>query len=276
MIAFLDFRLADTGGPVTAGQLTTRDGTLAGSDVLDQLFLASHVTLAIHGFNVTRPSGRQSLGDFAAALEGAQARGPVVCVLWPGDASLGPLSFLSYPLEGNDADDTAAALADWVNRHLRDDTTIAVVSHSLGARVALGALARVDRRRFGLREVCVMAAAVDDASVSDPGLYRPVADRVTSVSVLASRRDRVLQWAYPAGDLVQALLFFWKDAPGGALGRHGPRPFRQWPVPDDIATTIIPDDRNAGHGDYLFSPVPNDNQRRAAAFADHVLGGRDG
>ncbi len=273
MIFFLDFRLDDAGGPVTPGQLYARDGTLAGRAAEDALLVASHVTVAVHGFNVTRPAGRQSLGDFVAALGPQAARGPVLAVLGPGDASLGAASFLSYPTEGNDADDTAQALAEFLNRTLRTDTTLDFVSHSLGARVVMGAIAALDRNRFGIREVCLMAAAVDDSSLSDPGTYRPAADRAVRVSVLASRQDAVLKWAYPAGDFVQALLFFWKDAPGGALGRFGARPYRTVPVPEHVVTRVIPDDRHAGHGDYLFSAPPNDNQQRAAAYAQQVLAG---
>jgi hypothetical protein len=275
VILYLDFRLDDAGGPVTAGQAYERNGTLEGRAAEDALLVADHVTVAVHGFNVTRPAGRQSLGDFVAALARQQPAGPILAVLWPGDVNLGPLSFLSYPVEGNDADDTACALARYLDRVLRPDTTLSFVSHSLGARVVFGAISQLDRKKFGVREVCVMAPAVDDSSVSDPGSYRVAADSSVRVSVLASRQDNVLKWAYPIGDFVQALLFFWKDAPGGALGRFGARPYRDLPVPDEVVSTLIPDRDKVDHGDYLFSPAPDPRQRRAAAFADTVLAGDD-
>ena len=275
MILFLDFRSADAGGAVTHGVAYDRDGTLSGQSAEDLLLVADHVTIAVHGFNVSRAAGRQSLGDFAAALTQQAPLGPIVAVLWPGDSNLGALSFLSYPTEGNDADDTAAALAAWLGRVLRPDTTLSFVSHSLGARVVFGTINALDRKRFGIREVCVMAPAIDDWSVSDPGTYRTATECVNRVSVLGSRQDNVLKWAYPAGDFVESLLFFWKDAPGGALGRHGAKPFRTLPVPDDVTSTIIADVEKVDHGDYLFSPTPDPRQLRAARFADAVLAGDD-
>ena len=275
MILYLDFRLDDAGGPVTTGQAYERNGPLEGHAAEDALLVADHVTVAVHGFNVTRPAGRQSLGDFVAALTRQQPEGPILAVLWPGDVNLGPLSFLSYPVEGNDADDTACALARYLDRVLRPDTTISFVSHSLGARVVFGTINQLDRKKFGIREVCVMAPAIDDWSVSDPGTYRTAADYSNRISVLGSRQDNVLKWAYPVGDFIQSLLFFWKDAPGGALGRYGAKPYRDQPVPDDVVSTIIADALKVDHGDYLFSPTPDPRQLRAARFADAVLAGDD-
>ncbi len=274
MILFLDFRDADAGGPVTHGIAYDRDGTLSDHEAEDQLLVAEHVTIAVHGFNVTRPAGRQSLGDFCAALTRQMPAGPIVAVLWPGDVNLGALSFLSYPLEGNDADDTAAALSHYLDRVLRPSTTLSFVSHSLGARVVFGAINKLSRSKFSIREVCVMAPAVDDWSVSDPGTYRTAADWSNRISVLGSKRDNVLKWAYPVGDFVQSLLFFWRDAPGGALGRFGAKPYRDDAVPKDVVSTIIADSVNVDHGDYLFSaPTPDPRQERAARFADTVLSG---
>lgn len=275
MILFLDFRDANAGGAVTHGIAYERGGTLSGRDAEDRLLIADHVTIAVHGFNVTLPAGQQSLGDFSAALTRQLPAGPVVAVLWPGDANLGALSFLSYPTEGNDADDTAAALAAYLTRVLRPGTTLSFVSHSLGARVVFGTIDNLSRSRYSIREVCVMAPAIDDWSVSDPGTYRTAADYSNRISVLGSRQDNVLKWAYPVGDFIQSLLFFWKDAPGGALGRYGAKPYRDQPVPDDVVSTIIADALKVDHGDYLFSPTPDPRQLRAARFADAVLAGDD-
>ena len=73
-----------------------------------------------------------------------------------------------------------------------------------------------------LKQLCLTAAAVDDYCLGYDLDYRDTALQAERVSVLASRKDRVLRYAYPAGDLLQALCFFWTDTAGLALGYHGP------------------------------------------------------
>jgi hypothetical protein len=83
--------------------------------------------------------------------------------------------------------------------------------------------------------------------------------------------------AYPVGDLVQAFLFFRKDRRGAALGYHGPRPSGAEVVPPNVFHVQVPEAPLAvDHGDYFpGGAVPNEQQRRAAQFADAVLRGVD-
>ncbi|MEA3246160.1 MAG: alpha/beta hydrolase, partial [Gemmatimonadota bacterium] len=233
------------------------------------------VTFVIHGFNVNRASGRAKLHAFAEGLAahgggGGDGSRAMVAVTWPGDSWAGPLG---YPLEGNDADDTAAALADFIETWIPGGATFDFVTHSMGARVAFETMRRLPRGAYTFGQVCVMAAAVDDFSVSEPPVYRGVVERAARVASLASRSDLVLRLAYPLGDLVQAFLFFWKDVSGLALGYHGPRPGRFAAIPANVLARQIPDSDGVGHGDYLYSGMPNARQRRAAGFAGGVIAG---
>lgn len=230
---------------------------------------ARRVVFLVHGFNVSWESGRDSLRwlgeELASAVEGL-----VVAVTWPGDSGLGPLG---YPWEGRDADDTGLALSKIIINHVAPGAEISFLTHSLGARVALDALARLDADRWLLREVCVMAAAVDDTCFNAEAIYASVAAQARRTTVLASTGDRVLQLAYPAGDLVQSWIYRWKDRAGRALGRRGPRNADGRLTSPKVRHEQIPDPPPVGHGDYITSGPPNDFHRACASFARQVLAG---
>ena len=80
MIYILDFRGANFGGPVVPGRIVQIGGLLTEDD----LRLESKVTFLLHGYNVSREEGRESLLRLANELPSA-ADGAVVAVLWPGD-----------------------------------------------------------------------------------------------------------------------------------------------------------------------------------------------
>jgi len=101
---------------------------------------ARRIAFLVHGFNVSWESGRDSLRRLGAALQ-PSFDGLVIAVTWPGDSGLGPLG---YPWEGRDADDTGLALAKIIGEHVGDGAELSFVTHSLGARVALEACARLD------------------------------------------------------------------------------------------------------------------------------------
>ena len=262
MIFILDFREANRGGAVVPGRLTK------GSK--DDLRRASKVTFLVHGFNVSRRDGTEKLTRLAGLLPAA-ADGAVVAVLWPGDHFV---RAFSYPFEGRDADDTAAMLARYIGRVLRRGTEISFVTHSLGARLAMETVKRLRRRGYVFRQICLMAAAIDDFSLAEPRDYRAATNEADRVAVLASRKDRVLRFAYPAADRLQAFLFFWRETAGVALGFHGPRPARRSPIPPGVYREQIPQRRGSGHDDYLPDDPPNLEQRSAVQFADEVLQGR--
>jgi hypothetical protein len=108
----------------------------------------------------------------------------------------------------------------------------------------------------------------------DPEVYASSAVSAQRVAaILASRKDSVLRLAYPIGDLLQAVFFFWKDSVGLALGYEGPRPAGSHSIPGDVYHVQIPDARNSDHGDYIPGETPSPNQLSAAEFAREVLQG---
>lgn len=99
MIYFLDFRGKDRGGPVLPGKIVSLTGIVSGQE--DALCFESRIIFLIHGFNVDRRSGQANLRSLAQELVSA-GDAALVAVTWPGDNWA---NALSYPLEGNDADD---------------------------------------------------------------------------------------------------------------------------------------------------------------------------
>lgn len=271
MIYVLDFRLQKVGGPVAPGVLALGPGGTTGSGPSpeDWLRLETRLIFLVHGFNVNREEGRRGLLDLAHRLAEPQGVG-VVAVLWPGDSSIGPLS---YSFEGRDADDTAAELLRFIDRAVPEGVPLSFVAHSLGSRVVMETIERLKNSRFPTGEVCLMAAAVDDDCLAST-VYSAAMVKPRRVAVLSSKKDRVLQLAYPAGDLLQAFLFT-KDIAGLALGYIGPKPARRSgaPVPPNVLHEPIPKSRDAGHGDYIPGTTPTPEQLSAVRFAGDVLAG---
>ncbi len=257
----LDFRNANVSGAVVPGQLTRGR--------LDELRRARHVVFLVHGFNLNRAEGRAAMGNLARKLP-RMRDAALVSVLWAGDHWSGAIS---YSFEGRDADDTGFYLYRFISDYLHRSTRISFATHSLGARVALEAIGRLGRLGYFADQVCMMAAAVDDYSLAIPDGYKAAVDRCGRVAVLASRRDNVLKFAYPAGDLLQSFVF-WRDEDfGSALGYHGPRSRRQYRVARHVTHTQISDARDAGHSDYIPNSPPTRNQESAASYCDQVLSG---
>jgi hypothetical protein len=119
-----------------------------------------------------------------------------------------------------------------------------------------------------------MAAAIDNDSLAASTEYRNATTYATRVAVLHSSCDKVLRFAYPAGNLLQAFLHFTATS-DAALGLNGPRPHSTpyQDVPANVYVDKIPDQRKVDHGDYLpgIDPVPNSKQRSAASFANDII-----
>lgn len=257
------------GGPVLPGRVVNPAGLSDPAATAEFLAVQLRVVFLVHGFNVSRPSGQEKLAAFANRLTFDEDRA-LVAITWSGDSSIGPVS---YPFEGNNADDTGAELAAFIQRTFAPGTELSFVSHSLGARVVFETLKGLSGDRYPIGQVCVMAAAIDDFSVSEPQVYSQQVTSAERVAVLASERDNVLRWAYPLGDLLQSFIFFWKDVSGLALGYHGPRPGRFDPIPPNVKHVQIPTNCGVDHGDYLFAGVPGPLAARAVRFADLVVRG---
>ncbi len=181
------------------------------------------VLLVTHGFNVNQADGLEKLSDWAKLLD----LGSTVCVgmLWPGDARW--IHVVDYPVEGNEAMDAGNSLADFLNNNFTPALSLSFASHSLGARVVLQTIQGLNR---AVRRLLVMAGAIDNTCLASE--YANAAAKVQSISVLASRSDDVLKWAFPTGNFVSGL--FSRGAPyvHEALGREGPA--EPYPSSDSI------------------------------------------
>lgn len=124
------------------------------------------------------------------------------------------------------------------------DTSLSFVSHSLGARMVLETIRQLHRR---MRSLILMAGAIDDDCLTDE--YQDAADNVDSISILASRSDWVLKFAFPSGNFLSGIISRGHPYWHAALGREGPATISGIHLhPGDWQ---IPDNWGYGHGDYL-------------------------
>ena len=263
----LSFRESSEGGAVTPGMLTQENGqTIPATD----LRLASKIVFLVHGYNVDEAEGKDKLLRLADMLPSMQDAA-FVATLWPGDHWMGGLS---YPLEWRDARDTSTRFARFIGDNLRREVPLYFVTHSLGARVAMDTIRSVWQSGFNVKQICLMAPAIDDDSLSDFRVYRRATEEADRVTVLSSVNDEILGLAYPVGDLLYT-AFHENEYWDLALGYHGPKsePDLNQSVPGNVFHVPTPDDRGVDHGDYLPEQTPNDEQESAAAFADKVLTG---
>jgi Alpha/beta hydrolase of unknown function (DUF900) len=239
--------------------------------------MARRVVIAVHGFNVDRPAGRTSLGEFMTPIAPSLGDALLIAVLWPGDSRVG---FLSYSFEGTDADDSAHRLARRILDWLHPSARLCFAAHSMGCRVVMRciqALVELGAAQT-VEQVCLMAAAVDRTCLADPAVrgFAGATRRAVRVAVLSSVNDKVLTFAYPVGDLLQGWLYAETEEPGLALGTRGPSFARSFD-PDAKARVYhkpTPADRGVDHGDYLpDGPHPSAKELAAAVFAAAAVAG---
>jgi hypothetical protein len=250
MTYFLDLRADSVGGILAAEVTARRDRERIDSAELDRESRGRDVVLVAHGFNVDREAGIERLSWWEERLQLGQAL--FVGILWPGDSVWAPV--VDYPLEGNEAIASGRRLGDYLSRHLPDAVSLSLAAHSLGARVALETIRRLVRpgpARRPVRCLILMAGAIDDDCLSKE--YRDSAEKVESISILASKGDRVLELAFPVGNLLGGIITRGEPYWHAALGREGPGA----PFPDGLrAGWQIPDAWKYGHHDYLGDAPP--------------------
>ncbi len=260
---FIDFRTSWAGGEVCDAQLklwTGEDDFSNPEKDYDDLSLGDlqsfvygkDVLLTTHGFNNNRAQGIEALSRWGGLLS-LPASAVFVGVLWPGDSE--SLHALSYPAEPTHAMDAGGRLGAFVDNNLKNASSISFTSHSLGARVILEAITSMSRQ---VRRAIIMAGAIDDHCLTRE--FSGAQQRVDLISVLASKEDDVLRWAFPIGDLAAEIIDhdhpWWESA----LGRFGPAETPQHYRPP----CQIPPEWKYGHGDYLrtspsaLGPFPPD------------------
>ncbi|HEX4507157.1 MAG TPA: alpha/beta hydrolase [Alphaproteobacteria bacterium] len=276
MTYFLSFRTQDVGGPVADPRLYQGDGTasplslaLVPDVLIPSIVGGRNLLFGAHGFNVSQTAGACSLGyldqylalgqqgSFSGMAQagGVEGEPPIstsqdlfIGILWPGDCWL---PVVDYPFEGGVAQDCGRRLAVFCNTRCANAQSLSFVSHSLGARLVLEAVSRLNVRA---QSVCLTAAAINRDCLTTQ--YARAAANADSISILASEADWVLKVAFSIGDPFADLLNDDHTPFQAALGRKGP----PTPAPPPIrAPWQTPDNPPGyGHGDYLpkCAPLP--------------------
>lgn len=276
MTLYLNFRSGAVGGGVVDPYLLDGDGTqvppalraLGWAEIAPRL-AGRNLLFAVHGFNVDYQWGAASLGRLEARLLqlGLGPSDVVIGVLWPGDYWL---PVVNYPFEGGVAMDCGRRLADFCGRWLAPAQSLSFVSHSLGARLVLEAVAHLDRPA---RLMCLTAAAINQDCLTTE--YAAAAANAEAVSVLASHSDLVLKVAFRIGDPISDALHDDHGAFDSALGYNGAPPSA---VPPVTAPWQIADGADYGHGDYLppgdtAAPAPDAKWPQPAGFMARAFRG---
>ena len=243
MALFLSFRYQPVGGstrPEPAAWQSNASFALRSVDISRFVALAAgrDVLFGVHGYNNSQPEAVCALARLEQLLALPQSA-IFIGVLWPGDSSFGAIS---YPVEKPTATAVGRHLAAFCNKRLKGSESFSFASHSLGGRVVLEAIRRLDRPA---RAACLMAAAIERTCLEEE--YADAFANCDAVSVLASHRDNVLRMAFPLGNLFGHVLDLSANPWSDALGYAGPpkaigKTTRPWQIGDDEEYT---------HGDYL-------------------------
>lgn len=187
-----------------------QDFTLA--DVL-KLAKDKHVAVMVHGFNNPMGNVMGAYWELIAGMQTSGVAGPkgyglVIGFAWPGLQT--GLGFFPAVIT---AKKSAPFLIDLVN-HLRTVAlSVDVQTHSLGARVALVALA--NPKKVFVDNLMLTAPAVDNHLLEPDQAFHRALDSCNRCFVYHSGKDPVLKVAYIIGDVT--------DGIHKALGLNGPR-----------------------------------------------------
>lgn len=173
-----------------------------------------HLVLLVHGYNVSEKEAdaaydvfeqhQRSLLAWPSEIYAPDRR--VVRVYWPGNAELGPLSFLFFMHSISHAKQSGEYLADALEQAAASgQLTVDVVAHSLGCRVVLEAIAALQAgTRVRFERLVFFAAAVAIHKIEVDGKQRLALEYCQHVEEgalsLYSGKDIVLSAAFPAGE----------------------------------------------------------------------------
>jgi alpha/beta hydrolase family protein DUF900 len=243
---FLSTRAHSVGGPVGPVKILDADRRGYPGDLTAELVNAiqgREVFFATHGFEVNQANGIQSLTNWLNNLQIGSA--VPIGILWPGDCVI-PI-FVDYIAEGRDAISSGKLLAAFLNANFTGAATLSFASHSLGARVVLQTIAGL-ANAFRVRRTVLMAGAIDDNCLT--GEYSAAAGKIEEISILASTKDDVLEFAFPLGNPLQGIIDSGHPYYHAALGRTGPA--APYPVAPRLQPNwLIPENFAYGHHHYL-------------------------
>ena len=250
MTQFLDARLSAVGGElattvaVNQGTSINNYGGLAMTDLLKAIS-GQHVLIGTHGFNVNRSDGINALSNWETLLQ-LPMGSAFVGLLWPGDSIWA--HGLDYAEEAKVADDAGVLIADFIDNTFTGAASISFSSHSLGARVVLST---VNHMSLPVRRVTLMAGAIDDNCLNTE--FQAAAQKVNQISLLCSSKDEVLRAAFPIGNFFAGIIAAGHPWWHAAIGHAG----AATPLPSNVqAPSMIPDNWNYQHGDYLLINNP--------------------
>jgi len=172
-----------------------------------------HLMILVHGFKNDMDDVLGAYWELTdrlvkAGVTGAGGYGLVIGFTWPGFQTAA--GFFPARLTAKKA---APFLRDLVNALRGVAHTVDVETHSLGARVALTALA--NPKKVFVDNLLLTAPAVDDNLLEPDKGFHASLESCNRCLVYHSRRDSVLSGAYPLADVA--------DGVRPALGLKGPR-----------------------------------------------------
>lgn len=161
-----------------------------------------HVCILVHGYSNPLPGVLNAYGELQKRMKKVgiathPAYGLLVGFTWPG--WWGP----EFPLARHSANYAARALRKLIHDLRPEALSIDIQTHSLGARVALGALK--NPKTVFIDNLMLTAPAVDN-TVFKPGReFHHALDACNRCFVYHSKRDTVLKIYYPAGDFFDSV-----------------------------------------------------------------------
>ncbi|MFN0100696.1 MAG: alpha/beta hydrolase [Bryobacteraceae bacterium] len=215
-----------------------------------------HVCVLVHGFNnpienVTKAYWELVKGMDQPGLNGPTGYGLIVGFTWPGSRT--PVGYFgAVPKAGR----SGPFLRDLVNALRTVAMTVDVQTHSLGARVALKALA--DPKKTFVDNLILTAAATDNNILEPGGTFFDSVSSCNRCFVYHSNKDPVLSGSFWIGDIL--------DGIHAALGLKAPRNKKITLEKTPNIYVVDCTKRVASHGGY----------RRTVQYYDHwkdVLGG---
>lgn len=206
---------SDEIGPATFWNVTTDNQVMTDKKKIDigdfkELIAGKKALLLVHGYNnewedVIRAYDIIDDHFQAQLLEHYDL---IIGYTWPGGD--GELEWRSAK---NRSSTITPQFAMILRDYLKPLEALDIMTHSLGARVAMKALNMLPNNTA--RNLFQMASAVDNESIEIGNTYHLAPDQLTKNVVFHSRNDSVLRFFYTAAEWDLALGFSGPENPGG-------------------------------------------------------------